>query len=207
MNICGLTDSFISVEGVTNECPNCHGIPRVANGLCLTCMLNAGLGQDTDNTAEFNATLDAVTVPDTHWRLGNYEILEEIGRGGMGVIYRARQRHSRRIVAVKRLLGYHADSRETLARFRREAEAAASLDHPNVLPIYEVGESDDGLPFFSMKYVNGGSLQQIGPSLRSDPHRCVQLMEKVARAVGYAHERGILHRDLKPGNILIDDRG
>ncbi len=101
---------------------------------------------------------------DADWRLGNYQILEEIGRGGMGVIYRARQRHSRRIVAVKRVLGYHADSRETLARFRREAEAAASLDHPNILPIYEVSESEDGLPFFSMKFAPGGSLAGGGPA-------------------------------------------
>ena len=125
-------------------------------------MLNAGLGTEIDNTAEFSATLEAIAVPDTRWRLGNYEILEEIGRGGMGVIYRARQRHSRRIVAVKRLLSYHADSLETLARFRREAEAAASLDHPNILPIYEVSEGEDRTPFFSMKFAAGGSLQAGG---------------------------------------------
>ena len=125
----------------------------------------------------------------------------------MGVIYRARQRHSRRIVALKRVLSYHADSRDTLARFRREAEAAASLDQPNILPIYEVGESEEGVPFFSMKYASGGSLQEVGPALRDDPREIVRLMAKVTRAVQYAHRQGILHRDLKPGNILLDGRG
>src|SRR5205823_8108557 len=99
----------------------------------------------------------------------------EIGRGGMGVIYRARQRHSRRIVALKRVLSYHADSRETLARFRREAQAVASLDHPNILPIYEVSESEDGLPFFSMKFAAGGSLVDAARGLRDDPRRIVAL--------------------------------
>jgi serine/threonine-protein kinase len=157
--------------------------------------------------AVFESVLAEVEVPDQQWRLGNYEILDEIGRGGMGVIYRARQRHSRRIVAVKRVLSYQADSHETLERFRREAEAVASLDHPNILPIYEVGESEDGLPFFSMKFATGGSLHDAAPSLRKEPRKCVQLMAKVARATEYAHGRGILHRDLKPGNILLDDHG
>jgi serine/threonine protein kinase/tetratricopeptide (TPR) repeat protein len=139
--------------------------------------------------------------------LGNYELLEEIGRGGMGVIYRARQRHSRRIVALKRVLSYHAESRETLARFRREAEAASSLDHPNILPIYEVGETEQGIPYFSMKYAAGGSLAEIAPALRDDPRRIVLLLAKVTHAVEYAHQQGILHRDLKPGNILLDVRG
>src|SRR5205823_2415645 len=128
-------------------------------------------------------------------------------RGGMGVIYRARQRHSRRIVAVKCILTYHADSQETLVRFRREAEAAAKLDHPNILPIYEVGENEDGLPSFSMKFASGGSLVDAGPALRKEPRRSVALMAKVARAAQYAHAHRILHRDLKPGNILLDGRG
>jgi serine/threonine protein kinase/tetratricopeptide (TPR) repeat protein len=139
--------------------------------------------------------------------INNYEILEEIGRGGMGVIYRARQRHSRRIVAVKRLVSYHADSAETLERFRREAEAAASLDHPNILPIYDVGHGEDGLPFFSMKYAVGGNLQKHAPAVGNEPRECVRLMAKVACAVHYAHEHGVLHRDLKPGNILLDGHG
>src|SRR4029077_4218356 len=125
----------------------------------------------------------------------------------MGVIYRARQRHSHRIVAVKCELSYQVESHEPLASFRREADAPARVDHPNILPIYEVGESEDGLPFFSMKFATGGSLQHAASSLRNEPRKCVELMAKVARAVEYAHDHGVLHRDLKPGNILLDDRG
>src|SRR5881398_1818459 len=148
-------------------CPECGSTSRVGRGLSLTCLLYQGLGADTCNHETLEDVLAGIDVRNGEWRLGNYQILEEIGRGGMGVIYRARQRHSRRIVAVKRMLGYHADSRETLARFRREAEAAASLDHPNILPIYEVSEGEDGLPFFSMKFAPGGSLQEVGPALRN----------------------------------------
>src|SRR5437762_1570301 len=125
----------------------------------------------------------------------------------MGVIYRARQQHSRRIVAVKRVLAHDVNSHETLARFRREAEAVASLDHPNILPIYEVSESEEGLPFFSMKYASGGSLRTAAPVLRTKPRECVRLMAKVARAIAYAHGKGILHRDLQPGNVLLDENG
>ncbi len=190
------------------QCQECGTRTRLNNGLCVNCLLGEGLETDTQASSEtFERVLDEAEVPDRHWRMGSYEILEEIARGGMGVIYRARQRHSRRIVAVKRILSFHAGSHDALARFRREAESAANLDHPNILPIYDVGESDDGLPFFSMKYVGGGNLQKIGQSLQSEPRRCVELMQKVASAVEYAHGRGIFHRDLKPGNILIDDRG
>src|SRR5207249_5633329 len=188
-------------------CPECGSTSRVGRGLCLTCLLYQGLGADTCNHETLEDVLAGIDVRDADWRLGNYQILEEIGRGGMGVIYRARQRHSRRIVAVKCILTYHADSQETLVRFRREAEAAAKLDHPNILPIYEVGENEDGLPSFSMKFASGGSLVDAGPALRKEPRRSVALMAKVARAVQYAHAHRILHRDLKPGNILLDGRG
>jgi TolB-like protein/tRNA A-37 threonylcarbamoyl transferase component Bud32 len=221
------TDIPVST-GVPNQsftCPQCGSASRVARSLCLSCLLSAGVGangRNDDPPAEVSTAVEAepsskaetlddvlgeLDVCDADWRVGNYQILEEIGRGGMGVIYRARQRHSRRIVALKRILSYHADSQETLARFRREAQAAASLDHPNILPIYEVSECDDGLPFFSMKFAGGGSLLDAAPALRNEPRRSVALVAKVARAVQYAHGQGILHRDLKPGNVLLDGRG
>ena len=181
---------------------------RLDTGICVSCLLREGLeGGDEVSQAFYQSVLAEVDAPHKSWFLGNYKILEQIGCGGMGVIYRARQRHSRRIVAVKRVLSYRADSHGALERFRREAQAVASLDHPNILPIYEVSESEDGLPFFSMKFAEKGSLRENVASLRDEPRKCVQLMAKVARAVEYAHSRGVLHRDLKPGNILLDDRG
>jgi len=188
-------------------CPNCGSASRVGRSLCLSCLLLQGVGAAASSDETLEDVLSEIDVPDADWRVGNYQILEEIGRGGMGVIYRARQRHSRRIVALKRILSYHADSQETLVRFRREAQAVASLDHPNILHIYEVGESEEGLPFFSMKFAGGGSLLEAAPALRSEPRRAVALLAKVARAVQYAHGQGILHRDLKPGNILLDGHG
>ena len=200
--------SSSGIEIGTSKCEACGATTRLSDGMCLSCFLKQGLEADQQSSvSDFETVLAEADVPDKQWRLGNYEIIEEIGRGGMGVIYRARQRHSRRIVALKRMLSYHADSHETLARFRREAESAASLDHPNILPIYEVNESEDGLPFFSMKLATGGSLRTVAPRLRNDPRECVRLIAKVSRAVDYAHEHGILHRDLQPGNVLLDARG
>ncbi len=171
-------------------------------------LLRAALGQQGEECAQtFANVLVEAAVEDTHWQLGNYEVLEAIGRGGMGVIYRARQRYSRRIVALKRVLAYQAESPETLVRFRREAEAVAKLDHPNILPIYEIGQSEEGLPFYSMKFASGGSLRAAAPGLQAQPNECARLMAKVARAIDYAHQRGILHRDLQPGNILLDENG
>src|SRR5207247_2967783 len=204
MNSDGLSDSLSSASPA--KCEKCGATMRLDTGVCVRCLLREGLhAVGGMSKAAYESVLTEVHVPDKQWHLGNYEILEEIGRGGMGVIYRARQRHSHRIVAVKRVLSYHADSHETRERFRREAEAVASLDHPNILPIYEVSESEDGLPFFSMKFATSGSLHDAALPLRKEPRKCAQLMAKVARAVEYAHGRGILHRDLKPGNILLDD--
>lgn len=209
-----MTDSHRRADSLTSgtpdpaKCDQCGATIRLDTGVCVSCLLRDGLeAGDEVSQASYQAVLAEVDAPHKPWLLGNYEMLEQIGCGGMGVIYRARQRHSRRIVAVKRVLSYRADSKGALQRFRREAQAVASLDHPNILPIYEVSESEDGLPFFSMKLAQKGSLGENIPSLRNEPRKCVQLMAKVAHAVEYAHSRGVLHRDLKPGNILLDDRG
>ena len=206
MDFSGLTDL---PERSAQDCARCRcgSLARVASGLCVSCLLRSGLGSDEASIEDFDTLLAAVDVPDRDWQLGSYRILEEIGRGGMGVIYRARHAPSRRIVALKRVLNYHSDSRETLTRFQREARAAASLDHPNILPIYDVGATEDGLPFFSMKFAPGGSLLDSRESFRDSPRRAVQLIATVARAIDHAHQQGILHRDLKPGNILLDARG
>src|SRR5437899_8249782 len=201
------SDPLASATKGHTECKRCGASMRLDTGVCVSCLLREGLeGGEEVSQAVYETVLDDVDAPHKAWFLGNYEILEQIGCGGMGVIYRARQRHSRRIVAVKRVLSYRADSHGALQRFRREAQAVASLDHPNILPIYEVSESEDGLPFFSMKLAEKGSLHENAASLRDEPRKCVQLMAKVARSFEYAHSRGVLHRDLKPGNMLLNGR-
>ena len=206
--VADLSSSVAGIVEGAGKCEHCGATTRLGNGCCVSCLLKENFEAEVEASAEvFERVLGETNVPDKEWRLGNYEILEEIGRGGMGVIYRARQRHSGRIVALKRVITYHADSHETLARFRREAGAAASLDHPNILPVYEVSETEDGLPFFSMKFATGGSLRTGASGIRGEPRECVRLMAKIARAIEYAHTQGILHRDLQPGNILLDARG
>src|SRR5215472_13360167 len=138
--------------------------------------------------------------------LGDYELLDEIGRGGQGVVFRARQKSLNRIVALKVIgLGQWATPAH-LKRFRLEAEAAASLDHPCIVPIYEVGERD-GSCYFSMKFVEGGQLDEVVKHTPISIRQAVELIAKVAHTVHYAHEHGILHRDIKPGNILLDAKG
>lgn len=162
------------------------------SGFCPACLLTTAL--------------DSPDVPASGSRIEDYELLNEIARGGMGIVYRAQQRTPSRIVALKMILPVHLRSSGAVNRFRAEAEAAASLDHECILPIYSVGEQD-GTPFYSMKFAEGGPLSARIENYLNKPHETAALIAKLARAIAYAHERGILHRDLKPANILFDGAG
>ena len=202
------THSTFAVLGEPEVCGQCQSISRLTNGLCLNCLLRAALAEDeapADKEA-FKEVLDSVQPREGDWHIADHEILHEIARGGMGVVYQARAPHSNRVVALKCVLAYRDDD-HLVARFRREAETAARLEHPNIIPIYHVGETAEGFPYYTMKYAAAGSLLQARRPLLEHPRQSAALMVKVARAVHYAHEKGVLHRDLKPGNILLDSHG
>ncbi len=192
-------------------CPQCgRALPASAPlGLCARCLLEPFLDPEDP---------DADLLPcEAGQSFGGYELLGAVARGGMGVVYRARQRSTQRIVALKMIrLGELAGDAE-LQRFHGETEAAARLDHPHIVPIHEVGEVE-GQPFFTMRLLEGGTLaDRLEAARREKPEvglprpmaaaEAVDLLIKVARAIHYAHQRGVLHRDLKPGNILLDEAG
>lgn len=203
------TDSAFAILEEPQVCGQCQSVSRLTNGLCLNCLLRGALDKDESSSDReaFKEVLASVKSRDGDWHIADHEILHEIARGGMGVVYQAREPHSGRIVALKCVLTCDGDADHAVARFRREAETAARLEHRNIVPIYHVGETADGFPYYTMKYAAAGSLMQARHPLREHPQQSAALIMKVARAVHYAHEQGVLHRDLKPGNILLDSQG
>jgi serine/threonine-protein kinase len=194
-------------------CPNCGApLSSTVGGLCAACLMKLAAPESSEPDVEVEPLPASGGGALEEWlrirgrRIGNCELLDEIARGGMGIVYRARQLTAGRLVAVKVLLPQLLNVPGMLQRFRNEAQAVAQLDHPGILPIYEVGDHD-GLPFFSMKFAEGSALDRRLPSLQGDWTGIATVMVKVAHAIEHAHERGILHRDLKPANILFDGRG
>src|SRR5213082_2909070 len=209
-------DSPIMSSSAPRVCRRCGAeiFADAPEGLCTACLFESGLSLLTDNSVAGVGDSGQPTSPmspmarrtKTFADFGDYELLEEIGRGGQGVVYRARQKSLNRIVALKVIALGHWATDAHLKRFRREAQAAASLEHSGIVPIYEVGERE-GSCYFSMKFIEGGQLDEV---IRREPisvRRAAELIAKVARTVHYAHEHHILHRDIKPGNILLDQKG
>src|SRR6266487_768045 len=216
---------FPAMIRVIRICRNCGAkiLSDAPEGLCTGCVLEAAIGVSADvvagvgdpgraadvrgeNANAASKNKKSARAAELLGELGDYELIEEIGRGGQGVVFRARQKSLNRIVALKVIrLGQWA-SKAHLKRFRLEAEAAARLEHPGIVPIHEVGERD-GSCYFSMKFVEGGQLDEVAKRKPMSIRQAVELIAKVARTVHYAHEHGILHRDIKPGNILLDAKG
>ncbi len=194
-----------------SQCTDCGAELRdpEQNGLCTPCLLSLGLtatGDSIDSKAASapSSATDPPLVSGFAVRpFGDYELLEEIARGGMGIVYKARQVSLGRNVALKMILAGQFAAKEFVQRFRGEAAAAAILQHPNIVAIHEVGIHENQ-HFFSMDYVEGRNLAQRVGNRPLAPQKAARYVKLIAGAIHYAHQQGILHRDLKPSNVLID---
>lgn len=183
------------MEASANTCPQCGAAidPQQSGGLCIACLLGDAVGPEKENDESLGT-------------IGGHELIEVIARGGMGIVYRARQSDPAREVALKALPGAELMSDEARQRFKVEAQAMARLHHPAIVPVYEIGE-EDGTPFFTMKLATGGTLSARMGDYAGKWREIAELIARIAEAVQFAHSHGVLHRDLKPGNILFDESG
>ena len=188
---------------VTAKCPECASPLRsgTRHDLCPACLIKVALSEPSGPPP--GAIFSPVALEQS---FGDFELLGELGRGGMGVVYEARQISLNRRVALKMILPTHLASGTDVERFRLEAETIANLDHPNILPVYDVGEFQ-GQRYFTMRLVSGGNLAERLAQSAVPPRTAVEWAVPIARAVHYAHQRGVSHRDLKPANILLDAEG
>lgn len=185
-------------SSASHQCPRCGSELISPESECAQCLFELGFSTVIDD--EPNPAPD--TGP-THKVFGDYELLDEVARGGMGIVYRARQRSLDRIVALKLIIGGQMATKEFVRRFRSEAAAAAALQHPNIVAIHDVGVHD-GNHFFSMEYVEGQNLAQLVGNRPLPPETAARYLKQLTEAIQHAHKQGILHRDLKPSNILVD---
>lgn len=184
-------------------CPVCS-TRLEPDGLCLVCLLNEGIEAREEPGAPANLAGRMLSLP---CEFAGHRLVREIASGGMGIVYEAEDLKLRRVVALKVIRSAHFATREEAARFQAETLAAAQLDHPCIVPIYERGEAE-GLPYFTMRLAEGGSLATRLKQQGTMPVReAAEMLMRVARAVQFAHDHGVLHRDLKPANILLDAAG
>jgi eukaryotic-like serine/threonine-protein kinase len=198
------------MQKLTPACPACGAeLTSRVEGLCPKCLLERAAGIDTADNPNSVEEPSVPCTPFTGTRLryfGDYELLEEIARGGMGVVFKARQVNLNRLVALKLINSGALASDTIVKRFKAEAEAAAALNHPNIVPIYEIG-AVQSQHYFSMALIEGQNLSEFLKANSMDLRQAAELISTIARAVHYAHQHGVLHRDIKPSNILIDKNG
>ncbi len=196
----------VDFESVCREHPDLAAeLRRLWGAVMIAAAVGSEAGQSGPDERVSDAD-DAETTLKVPCRWGPFELLEEVGRGGMGIVYRARQMNLGREVAVKMILRGPLASGSDRQRFRVEAEAAAGLAHPHIVPVYEVGELQ-GRPYFSMKFIAGHTLLNRLAAQPLPAREAARILARVSRAIDYAHRQGLLHRDLKPSNVLIDEHG